>query len=141
MRTFFDTNVLAYLYDDEFPERKVQAQAVFETETKLGQAVVSTQVLQEFYVTVTRKLAVPLPTESAEEVVRNLASLIVINVDIADILAAIVRSRVSGFSFWDALIVETAIRSGASRLLSEDLQDGQVIDGMRVENPFRTVGR
>ena len=136
MRSFFDTNVLVYMFDEDSPKKKPRAQALFEQETAAGRAVLSTQVLQEFYVVVTRKLTIPLASEVAEEVVRNLAAFPVMQIDAPLVLAAIGRSRLLTVSFWDALVVETAITSGAVRLLTEDLQHGQVIDGMRIENPF-----
>lgn len=136
MRTFFDTNILVYMFDADYAVKKERACAVFEAEASAGRAVLSTQVLQEFYVAVTRKLSTPLAPETAEAVVRDLSLLPVVPVDTDRILAAIHRSRTLGFSFWDVLIVETALASGADRLLTEDLQHGQTIEGLRVENPF-----
>ncbi len=134
--SFFDTNVLVYMYDDDEPEKKSRALAVFEEEIQAGRAALSTQVLQEFYVNAVRKLRTPLSQERAEARVRDFSSLSLIRVDASLILAAIARSRLMQFSFWDALIIEAALAAGADRLLTEDLQHGQVIDGMRVENPF-----
>lgn len=108
----------------------------FKCEASAGHAVLSTQVVQEFYVAVTRKVAVPLQPEVAEDVVRNLSVLPVVRIGSEIILTAIGRSRRLQFSFWDALIVEAALTGGADRLLTEDLQHGQVIDGLRIENPF-----
>lgn len=136
MRSFFDTNVLVYLFDEDAPEKKAKAQVLLKQEVDEGRAMLSTQVLQEFYVAVTRKLAEPLPTDVAERVVRDLAVLPLSQVDVPLIQAAIRRCRRSGFSFWDALIIETALAGGAACLYTEDLQHGQVIDGMKVENPF-----
>jgi predicted nucleic acid-binding protein len=110
---------------------------VLEREVEAGSAVLSTQVLQEFYVSVTRKLASPLPPEVAEARVRDFSDLPLVRVDAPLILAAIARSRSLGFSFWDALILEAALSAGAERLLTEDLQHGQEIESLRVENPFR----
>jgi len=87
-------------------------------------------------VTVTGKLAVTLDPKTAEDVVRNLAVLPLVQIDAEIILAAIGTGRRLQFSFWDALIVEAAVAGGADRLLSEDLQHGQVIDGLKIENPF-----
>jgi predicted nucleic acid-binding protein len=136
MRVFFDTNILVYLYDADAVEKKERACELFETEASAGRLILSTQVLQEFYVAVTRKLAVPLEPKEAEDVVRNLSLLPVVPVDTERILSAIGRSRRYRLSFWDALIIETALAGGAGRLLSEDLQDGQVIQGLTIENPF-----
>jgi predicted nucleic acid-binding protein len=109
---------------------------LFEEEVPAGRAVLSTQVLQEFYVNATRKLRRPLSAERAEERVRDLSRLALVRVDASLILAAIARSRSMGFSFWDALILEAALLAGADRLLTEDLQHGQEIEDLRVENPF-----
>ncbi|MBK5102090.1 MAG: PIN domain-containing protein [Desulfobacteraceae bacterium] len=136
MRAFFDTNILVYLYDADAPDKKDRACELFEAEAASGRVILSTQVLQEFYVAVTRKLAVPLRPEVAEDVVRNLSVLPVVRIGSEIILTAIGRSRRLKYSFWDALIVEAALAGGADRLLTEDLQHGQVIDGLRIENPF-----
>jgi len=135
-RSFFDTNVLLYLFDRDEPEKKTRAQEVFESEVETERAAVSTQVLQEFYVNATRKLRRPLPPEIAEARVRDFSTLWLVRVDAPLILAAIARSRTLRFSFWDALIVEAAHAAGANRLLTEDLQHGQLIEGLLIENPF-----
>jgi predicted nucleic acid-binding protein len=136
-RTFFDTNVLIYLFDNRDLEKKIRAQQVFAEESERGLVVLSTQVLQEFYWAVTRKLASPLSGEVAEERVRDFCELPLVRVDAPMILAAITRSRSQRFAFWDALIVEAALKAGAKRLLTEDLQHGQRIGDLTVENPFR----
>lgn len=133
---FFDTNVLVYLYDDDEPEKKARALELLEEEVEAGRAALSTQVLQEFYVGATRKLRNPLSPERAEARVRDFSELPLVRVDASLILRAIGRSRRTMFSFWDALIVEAALSAGADRLLTEDLQHGQMIDGLTVENPF-----
>jgi predicted nucleic acid-binding protein len=135
-RSFFDTNVLVYMYDDNEPEKKSRAMAVFEEEVQAGRAALSTQVLQEFYVNAVRKLRTPLSPERAAARVKDFASLTLVRVDASLILAAIARSRRMSLSFWDALIIEAALAIGADRLLTEDLQHGQTIGVMRVENPF-----
>jgi predicted nucleic acid-binding protein len=104
-----------------------------------GQAddlVVSTQVLQEFYVVITRKLKNPLSEERAARAVRGIAKLDVVGVDVPLVLAAVDRSRAAKISLWDALIVEAASRAGCDGVLSEDLNAGQVMHGVRIENPF-----
>ena len=136
MRVFFDTNVLVYLFDDDAPEKQALARTVLQREVEDGRAVLSTQVLQEFFVATTRKLADPLSSEDGERAVRDLAELPVIQVTTRLVLDAVRRTRKTGFSFWDALIIETALVGGADRLLTEDLQHGQRIDGLLVENPF-----
>ncbi len=135
-RSFFDTNILIYLYDEDEPEKRARALELFEEEVAAGRAALSTQVLQEFYVNATRKLRRPLSPERAEARVRDFSGLPLVRVDAPMILAAIARCRSQSFSFWDALIVEAAHAAGASRLLTEDLQHGQNIEGLRIENPF-----
>ena len=133
-RAFLDTNVLVYLFDRDTPAKQRRAREVLETEG--GSAAVSTQVLQEFYVTVTRKLGQPLAEKDAEAAVRDLAALEVVPVDTPLVLAAIARSRGDRISLWDALVVESALHAGCRRLLTEDLQDGRLFGRIRVENPF-----
>lgn len=108
----------------------------FDTEARAEKAVLSTQVLQEFYVNATRKLETPLPAGEAEARVSDFAELPLIQVDARIILAAISRIKTMSISFWDALIVEAALKGGAKKLLTEDLQHGQTVDGLRIENPF-----
>lgn len=134
--SFFGANVLLYLFDNSIPEKKARAQEVFSEEVEAGRAVLSTQILQEFYVNATRKLARPLPAEIAEAQVRDFARLPLVRVDEAMIFAAMHRNRNMSLSFWDALVVEAAPRAGAGRMLTEDLRHGQRIGGLTVENPF-----
>ncbi len=138
-RAFLDTNVLAYLYDASSPAKRQRAREVLEKEGP--SAALSTQVLAELYVVLTRKLAVPLTEADAEAVVRDLASLQVVETDSELVLAGIARSRADRISPWDALVVEAALRAGCRRLLTEDLQDGRAFGPLRVVNPFRSSGR
>lgn len=137
-RIFLDTNVVVYLFDRDAEAKRRRAREVLEVEATAGRLALSTQVLQEFYVTVTRKLAKPLDPGAALEAVKSLMALPTVPVDPALILAAIARSRSDALSFWDSLIIQAALASGASRLYSEDLQHGRIIEGMTIENPFRT---
>lgn len=136
MRAFFDTNVLVYLFDADAPEKQARARELLEHEVTEGHAVLSTQVLQEFYVAVTRKLATPLDPHTAVQALQYLAQLPVSQVDKDLVLNAAQRAQRDRLSFWDSLIVETALNAGADRLYSEDLQDGRVLDGLVVVNPF-----
>lgn len=136
MRAFFDTNVVVYLFDADTPPKQKIARELLRRTAVEGGVLLSTQVLQEFYVAVTRKLAEPLPSENAERAVRDLARFPLVQIDALLVLAGIEASRQLGFSFWDALIVQAAIQGGASVLYTEDLQHGQVIEGLCVTNPF-----
>ncbi|MBK7473727.1 MAG: PIN domain-containing protein [Betaproteobacteria bacterium] len=136
MKSFFDTNVLVYLFDADSPVKRRKARALFQKHAGDGDILLSTQVLQEFYAAVTRKLARPLGAAAAEEAVTNFAELPLVQVDSRMILAAIRRSRNNQLSLWDALIVQAAIEGHASTLYSEDMQHGLLLDGLRVINPF-----
>lgn len=136
MRVFFDTNIFVYLFDQDAPAKKARARSLLERESGRNDALTSTQVLQEFYVTITKKLAQPLPHEQAERAMRDMARLHLVQVNVPLIFAAVKTSRRFGLSFWDALIIEAAREGGAEYLLSEDLQNGQVIHGVEIRNPF-----
>lgn len=137
---FVDTNVLVYLFDVGAPTKQRHVQEIFSSQKQQKHLVLSTQVLQEFYVAVTRKLAVPLDPAKAFQAVQDLSVLPVIQIDPRLILLAIQRSQAARLSFWDALILEAALIAGAALLYSEDFQDGQVIGDLRIMNPF-TTGR
>ena len=135
-RTFFDTNLLLYLFDVGEPEKSRAARGVYDG-TPPGDLVLSTQVLQEFFWNATRKLSPPLPANEAAARVEEFAAHMIIVVDVPVILAATARASTDTIAFWDALIVESALSAGCTRLLTEDLKDGREFDGLRVENPFR----
>jgi predicted nucleic acid-binding protein len=138
---FLDTNILVYAFDTSEPGKRARAlellTAVLERRTLI--AVLSTQVLQEFYVTVVRKLARPLSALEAEEVVRNLTQLPVVQIDEGMVLDAIASSRSEQLSLWDALILEAARCGGCETLLTEDLQAERVYGGVTVSNPFAPI--
>ncbi len=136
-KAFFDTNVFVYAFDRAEPVKRQRAAALLERHAEAGTLVLSTQVLQEFYWITTRKLARPLASAVARREVERLASLRPLRVDSPLVLSAIDRSEESGIAFWDALIVEAALRSRCEILYTEDLQDGWEVDGrLRVVNPF-----
>ena len=133
-RSFFDTNVLAYTDDHDSPTKQSRALALFEEARRTGAGVVSTQVMQEYFVTVTRKLGVPV--EVARRKVELFARLGLVVIDLADVLAAIDLHRLHQIAFWDALIVRAAQRANCSVLYTEDMQHGCRIDGLSILNPF-----
>jgi predicted nucleic acid-binding protein len=136
---FVDTNVWVYAVDTADPAKRERAlQAIAPAQGR--DIVVSTQVLAEFYAVVTRKLAVPVPTDDAEAMVRQLLVLPVVAVDASLVAAAIGGSREWQISIWDALIVRAAEVAGCRRLLSEDLADGRTYGSVLVENPFANSG-
>jgi predicted nucleic acid-binding protein len=134
-RSFFDTNVLVYADDESAPVKQRRVRDLFAEHRRAGTGVVSLQVLQEYFVTVTRKLKVDPP--AARRKVEILSEFDVAAPEVADILAAIDLHRLHGFSFWDALVLRSAHQSGCRVLLTEDFQDGREIDGIQIVNPFR----
>ncbi len=138
MPSFFDTNILIYAVDHTDPVKRKKARELLEREAGSGNAIISTQVLQEFYSASTLKLKRPLNKLVAEEIVEELMTLPVKQVDTSIILAAIKRNQSDQISFWDALIIETALQAGARVLWSEDMQHDREIDGLKIQNPFKT---
>jgi predicted nucleic acid-binding protein len=135
--TFVDTNVLAYAHDTSDQARQPVAAGLLERLWRSREGVLSTQVLTEFYVVVTRKFDPPLTRREARTLVDVYAAWPVVQVDAQLIVAASGLEEQHSFSFWDALIIEAARRSGADRLVSEDLQHGRRIAGLVIDNPFR----
>ena len=134
-KVFIDTNVLVYAYDiDEGPKRET-AQEILLGLRQERTGALSMQVLQEFYSTVTRKLASPIPKDKARLIVDRFGYWCVATSP-EEIKRAFQIEDEARIGFWDALIVAAAIRSGATRILSEDLNPGQLIAGIRIENPF-----
>ncbi len=135
-KVFFDTNVLVYAFDQSEPEKSIIARQLIAEFGTDGNLVLSTQVLQEFYVVVTKVGKVMLTLEQAEDIVNDFAEFPLIQVDRLMISLAMKRHQSKIFSFWDSLIVEAALKSGCSQLLSEDMQDGLLIDSLTIRNPF-----
>lgn len=136
-RVFVDTNVLVYAHDLDAGERHDVAARLVSELWDSRTAVISTQVLQEFYVNATRKIPSPLPRAVARQVVRTYAAWQTEIISSLDIEAASEIEEQHQLSFWDALIVAAARKGGASRILTEDLSPGRSISGVRIENPFR----
>jgi predicted nucleic acid-binding protein len=134
-RTFVDTNVWVYAVDKADPAKHARAIALLQPSAD-SDFVVSTQVLIEFYVVVTRKLAIPLAGEAAQAMVDEIARLPVVPTDSQLVLAAMAGSREWGISLWDALIIRAAEASGCHLVLSEDIANGGIYGSVRVENPF-----
>jgi predicted nucleic acid-binding protein len=134
-RSFFDTNVLVYADDESESAKQRRSRDLVAEHRRGGTGVVSLQVLQEYFVTVTRKLKVDPRT--ARRKVEILSEFDVAVPGVADILAAIDLHRLHRFSFWDALVLRSAQQSGCRVLLTEDFQDGREIDGIKIVNPFR----
>jgi len=137
-KTFVDTNVLIYAHDIDAKVKHEAAKRVLQELWGERTGVLSMQVLQEFYVNVTRKISRPLSKESARLVVSTYTAWC-IDTSPAEISSAFRIEDEAHIGFWDALIMATVIKSGATRLLSEDLNSGQTIAGVKIENPFARI--
>lgn len=133
--TFVDTNVLLYAEDGRERDRRDVAARVLGDLWTSGLGVLSTQVLQEFYDNATRKLR--MPPESARRIVAQYAEWPVVETTPQLIVSASLLHERHGFAFWDAMVVEAALLSGATTLLTEDMQDVRRLGGLRIRNPFR----
>lgn len=133
---FVDTNILLYAHDRGAGDKQQQAAALLTRLWENHSGVLSAQVLQEFFVNVVRKLKPPLAIPQAREIVRVYSAWVRHDTSPSDILRASEIMELSGFSFWDSLVIAAAEKSGASILYSEDLQHGQHIAGLLIQNPF-----
>ncbi|MBW2005711.1 MAG: PIN domain-containing protein [Deltaproteobacteria bacterium] len=154
-KVFLDTNIIIYAYDAHAGEKHRIAKKIFVELWDSGLGVISTQVLQEFFVNVTQKIPKILDKRLVKGIVSDLLKWDVVVNDGESVIEAIeilLRYDYSfwdsliaieillryDYSFWDSLIIEAAIRSGAVVLLSEDLSHGQIIHGVTIKNPFKT---
>ncbi len=137
-RTFVDTNVFVYAIDEDEPAKRAIAASVLASD-KYGELVLSAQVLSEFYVTVTRKLAGRVSEAETLQGLDQLSLHTVLPIGASLVRHAVEISRSSQISYWDGLIVAAAAAVGCELLLTEDLNHGQEINSVRVENPFRDV--
>jgi len=135
-KVFVDTNVLVYGHDvDSGPKHKIARRLLLDLwQQKKG--VLSSQVLQEFYVTITRKIANPLPRKTVRDILRDYIRWPVERIEPETILNASRIEEANRIAFWDALIVAAASQGAASKILTEDLQSGLTIEGILLENPF-----
>ena len=135
-REFVDANVLVYAFDPSAQLKHAAATRLMEGLWNSGAGCLSVQVLQEFFVIVTRKVAKPLSIDEASERARELAAWRVFTPAAGDVLAAIALHKESRINFWDAMVVQAAAELGCDVLWTEDLNDQQVLRGVRIQNPF-----
>jgi predicted nucleic acid-binding protein len=135
-RRFVDTNILLYAHDDSAGSQQARARTLVEQLWESRDGCLSVQVLQEFFVNVTRKIAKPVSAETAKEIVADLSHWHLHVPAADDVLGAIGIHQRTGISFWDAMIVRSAAEMGCDVLYSEDLNVGQDYFGVHVENPL-----
>lgn len=138
VRQFVDTNVLVYAHDASAGTKHARAAELIKELWNSGTGCLSIQVLQEFYVSVTRKVPKPLDGATAAQLVSDLAQWTVHVPDVGDVVAAVEVHQRNAISFWDAMIIRSAAALGCAIVWSEDLNSGQVYQDVRVVNPFLT---
>ena len=138
-KIFLDTNILLYAHDIDAGKKHSIAKNVVKELWENRTGVLSTQVLQEFYINVTKKILNPISPLEAREVIRSYACWeIKENTTISIIRASEIEEKYH-ISFWDALIIVAAYTAKVDKILTEDLNAGQIIEGIIIENPFVKV--
>jgi predicted nucleic acid-binding protein len=133
---FVDTNILIYAHDTSAGQKHSRAKELLRDLWQSGEGCLSIQVLQEFYVNLTRKVAKPLSAEAAAQIIADLSAWEVHCPSMEDVLDAIHLQNRYQLSFWDAMIVASALQMGCQRLWSEDLNPGQVYGRVELQSPF-----
>jgi predicted nucleic acid-binding protein len=136
-RVFLDTNILVYAHDKDAGEKHAIALACVKGLWETRSGVLSNQVLQEFYVGVTRKIKKPMSRSEAREILRAYASWDVKEIAPVSIVRATEIEEKHKISFWDALVIVAAYEAKCLKILTEDMNAGQQIEGVYIENPFR----
>jgi predicted nucleic acid-binding protein len=136
VREFVDANVLVYAFDSSAGAKQKAAADLLARLWDSGTGCLSIQVLQEFFVTVTRKVPHPLSIEEAADRIREFAMWKIFSPVADDVLAAIVLHKRAKLSFWDAMVVQAAAQTECDILWTEDLSDGQLVRGVHIRNPF-----
>jgi len=138
-KTFLDTNILVYAYDNTAGQKHEIANRIVSDLWSSGLGVLSTQVLQEFFVSVTTKIPRPMDIRTAKEIISDLLTWNIVVIDGQSVLNGVDIQVKYRYSFWDSLIIEAALKADSPLLLTEDLSDGQVIRSVTVRNPFREM--
>lgn len=135
-KVFVDSNILVYAHDTDSGSKHVRAKQCIAQLWETGTGYLSTQVLQEFYVNVTRKIKKPLRPSEARAIVRDFSLWVRSFLMPATVVRASEISETWRISFWDGMILAAAEQDGVAELLSEDISHGQTIAGVKVRNPF-----
>lgn len=134
---FLDTNIIVYAYDQHEPQKMHIARDILRQGLREKNVFVSAQVLGEFFVVVTKKIQGPFAPAAALEIIEVFEVLKFIEMDYSLVVQAISIHLQYKISYWDALIVAAAQRSRCDSLLTEDLKDGEMYNGVKVCNPFK----
>jgi predicted nucleic acid-binding protein len=135
-KVFVDTNIIVYAYDASAGEKHEKAFRLMEDLWNSGVGIISSQVLQEFFVIITKKIRKPLDITIAKDIVKDLLKWETIMINGNLILEAIDIHKKHKFSFWDSIIIASALEGGAQVISSEDFPDLQTVKGVVMRNPF-----
>ena len=135
-KCFIDTNILVYANDRSVKAKSEKAKKILLDGIREGNIALSTQVLGEFYVTVTQKIKVKLPVDTATKEIRLLAAVETAEIDYHSVLQAVDIAVQYRLSYLDSLIIASALKTRCNILYSEDLHHGQTIGGVTLVNPF-----
>ena len=138
-KIFVDTNILIYAHDIDSGLKHDTAVKVITDLWERANGILSNQVLQEFYIVVTRKIPKPISLSEARAIIKNYLKWQIEENNSNSILRASEIQKKHNISFWDALIVTAAEQAGAAKILTEDMNSGQTIEGVLIENPFSNV--
>jgi predicted nucleic acid-binding protein len=136
---FVDTNILVYAYDRTAGPKHTAAVRLMEQLWENENGCLSIQVLQEFFVSTTKKIPLPLESEVVRDIISDFSHWRVHTPEASDLLQAIDLHRNYLISFWDAMVLQSAVRFNCSHLLSEDLNAGQTYSSVKVINPFKDL--
>ncbi len=135
-KIFLDTNVLVYAHDSEpTAKREISRNLIFDS-LRNGNSVISPQVLSEFFVTVTQKIATPISAEQAKKVIMRLAVMTTVDIDVTMVIRAIEIKGHYQLSYWDGLIIAAAERARCASVYTEDLSANQSYGSVTAINPF-----
>lgn len=135
-KCFVDTNILVYAHDLDAGSKQETAKKWITQLWESGTGVLSTQVIHEFYVTITRKISKPLTQSEVRGLIKTYFAWEIVTNDLEIFLQATENETNYKLSFWDALIIAAASSTNASILITEDLNHGQMIEGVQIQNPF-----
>jgi predicted nucleic acid-binding protein len=135
-KIFLDTNIIVYAFDFSAKKKHEIAKQILIDLWNSGRGLLSTQVLQEFYVTVTQKIPKPLDRKLAIQTIKDLLHWDVVINDGDAIIDAIEIQTKHKFTFWDAMIIQAAFKGGAELIFSENLGSSRKIQGVTLKNPF-----
>lgn len=136
-KVFLDANILVYAHDRDAVDKHLIALEIVRDLWEKRSGVLSNQILQELYVGVTKKILKPIARSEAREIIRTYACWSIREITPMSIIRASEIEEKHKISFWDALVIVAAYEAKCEKILTEDLNSGQVIEGVLIENPFK----